>query len=49
MKSERKEKAQMTKRRRIDEEREWDVKQRLTEMRNKGGSGGRGDMIIHSL
>lgn len=49
MKSEREEKAQMTKRRRIDEGRERDVKRRLTEMRNKGGSRGRGDMIIHSL
>lgn len=30
----------MTKRRQTDDESEEDVKQRLTEMRNKGGSGG---------
>lgn len=39
----------MTKRRLTDGESEGDVKQRLTEMRNKEGSGGRGDMIIDSL
>lgn len=32
-------KEQMTKRRQTDDESEEDVKQRLTEMRNKGGSG----------
>lgn len=42
MKSEHKgkKKEQKTKRRQTDDESEEDVKQRLTEMRNKGGSGG---------